>query len=146
MAEQLHSTIKIDNTEYEVVAKTAEKVAVPLTIKVVNGDTKEYIFDGSSDPKVEIKAVEDAGHAGNADYAKEAGKVTNALTIKTIVDGKETTTTFDGSEPNINITIGDANKIKVNMPDHAVKASYATITISEEDPVNGATGDIWFKY
>ena len=105
MAEQLqlHSTIEIDGTPYEVVAKTAEKVKVPLTIKVVNGDTKEYKFDGSSDPVVEIKAVE------------EAGKLTHDLTIKEI--GKEDST-FNGSE---NATIDLTPYAKSNEVNSAIK-------------------------
>ncbi len=93
MAEQLHSTVNIDGTEYEVVAKTAEKVAVPLTIKVVNGDTKEYTFDGSSDPAVEIKAVQ------------EAGKLTHGLAVFEGKDATESSFVFDGSEANQSIRL-----------------------------------------
>ncbi len=86
---ELSSIIKIDNEEYEVVAKTAEKVAVPLTIKVVNGTEETYIYDGSNDvgkhTEVTIRAVE------------EAGQLTNGLTVYEGKDATKPSFTFDGS-------------------------------------------------
>ena len=84
---KLDSVIQIDGEQYEIIAKTAEKVAVPLTIKVVNGTTENYTYDGSNDPAIEIKAV---------DHSESASKVDNALTIK---ESSESAITFDGSTP-----------------------------------------------
>jgi hypothetical protein len=77
--------------------------------------------------------------------AEKAKRLANGLTIKTIKDGEESTTTFDGSEA-AEIEIGDANKIQVTMDDD--RKAYATITISQKDPVaeDGITGSIWFKF
>lgn len=87
----------------------------------------------------------------NEEYSITAEKVAHSLTINT----GSTTIEFDGSEDK-EITIeatgggGDAdsaetaNKIQVNM-DNGIK-EYATITISSDEPRNGNSGDIWFKY
>lgn len=139
MTEKLHSIIRINETDYEVVAETAKKVANALTINVVNGTTETYTYDGSTAPEITINAVEDAGHAG------VAKKVENKLTINVINGGVTTPVEFDGSEAKtIDIDVGDANKIQVNL-DNDQKA-YATITIRANDPVGGDVGDIWFKY
>lgn len=111
---KLDSIIQIDGTEYEVVAKTAEKVAVPLTIKVVNGTTEVYTYDGSEDPSIEIKAVQEAGH------------LTNGLMV---YEGKDATTpsfTFDGS------TAGQS--IKLLTP--------SDITYSNSTPTVNALGGV----
>lgn len=79
-------------------------------------------------------------------YEVVAARLANGLSIKTINDdGTEATTTFDGSQKDMTIDIGNANKIKVKVDNGT---EYATITISSEDPVasEGSTGNIWFKY
>jgi hypothetical protein len=85
--------------------------------------------------------------------AEEAKKVQGTLTIKTIKDGTESTTTFNGSSnKEISIEVGDAEsaknaeKIQVNLDNN--RTAYATITISKNDPTaaEGSTGNIWFKY
>lgn len=80
---ELSSIIQINNEEYKIVAETAKKVAVPLTIKVVNGNTATYKYDGSSDPEIEIQTV------------KEAEQLINSLTIK---ETGKSDTVFNGSE------------------------------------------------
>jgi hypothetical protein len=81
--------------------------------------------------------------------AETAKKVANVLTIKVIKDGEITPVKFDGSKAE-EITIGDANKIKVDINPGTEEATvkYATITISKNDPgtSDGDTGNIWFKY
>lgn len=135
---KLDSIVQIDGENYEVVAA---KVAVPLTIKVVNGEEKTYTYDGSANPNIELSAVGEASHAATATVADVAKATQAGLKITTINNGVVETTTFNGSETKT-ITIGDANKIKVNMDDGV---AYATITISAEEPT-GNTGDIWFKH
>ncbi len=102
---KLDSVIQIDNEPYEIIAKTAEKVAVPLTIKVVNGNAQEYVYDGSSDPAIEIKAVEEAGH------------LTYSLTIKT-TDSIDDDVEFNGSEPKtINLTPYAKKEVEITAGD-----------------------------
>lgn len=169
---KLDSVIKIDGESYDVVAA---KIAQPLKINVEkeNNTTETYIYDGSTadgkHTELTITKVKDAEHARVADSVKNkliitagngqkvefdgskelsinasvADKTKAALTITTINNGEENTTEFDGSVP-AQITVGDANKIKVNMD--SSQSAYATITISKNDPVGGAVGDIWFKY
>lgn len=49
MAKQLHSTINIDNVEYDVIAKTAEKVRHPLTVyEGQDASTPSFTYDGST--------------------------------------------------------------------------------------------------
>lgn len=90
--------------------------------------------------------------------AETAKKVANKLIINTIKNGITTKEAeFDGSKSTeITIEVGTgtgggdadsaetANKIRVNMEDGS--KPYATITISTQEPTNGSTGDIWFKY
>lgn len=85
--------------------------------------------------------------------AETAKKVEHSLTIKTIKDGNETITKFDGSSSKeISIEVGDAEsaknaeKIQVNMDNN--QKAYATITISQKDPTaaEGSAGNIWFKF
>ena len=142
---KLDSIVTINGESYEVIAETAKKLENKLTIKVVNGTTEEYTFDGSETKSIELKAISEAGHAATADTAEVANKLKGTLTIKTAKDGQETTDTFDGSTDKT-IEVGDANKIKVNMDND--RTAYATITISKNDPVadEGSVGNIWFKY
>ena len=78
------------------------------------------------------------------EYSVTAAKVVNELTIKTMKDGVQYTTKFDGSIP-VEVATGDAEKVKVST-DSGIK--YAAITISKADPSpsSGNEGDIWFKY
>lgn len=140
----LDSIVNIDGDLYEVVAEMAKKVETALTITVKKDENpdndKKYTYDGSSDPEITIQAIGEASHAATADVAKQTQAT---LTITTIVDGNETEIDFNGSEGK-EITIGDANKIKVTMDDGT--PAYAAITISKNEPTGGNTGDIWFKY
>ncbi len=151
---KLESIVKIDNEDYAVVAEIAKRLENSLTIKVANGTTDEYTFDGSAAKSIEINAIQDATHAESADFATNAGsadfatnadianKVKGILTINVIRDGKTIPVTFDGSE-NSTIDVGDAKKIQVTTDDGNKSAS---ITISKDEPEAGNVGDIWFKY
>lgn len=119
---KLDSIIQIGNDEYEVVAKTAEKVAVPLTINVINGKTDTYTYDGSKDPVIQIRAVEEAGH------------LTNSLTIKE-TDKEEVT--FNGSTAQeINLT--PYAKI-ANLVNQTIKTG--EVTFGDDSVVELVAGD-----
>ncbi len=86
MANKLDSIIKIDNTEYEVVAETAKKTAGTLTVDVKNnGDTVSTTFDGSANKTITIETVDEARH------------LVNGLAVYEGKDATEPSFTFDGS-------------------------------------------------
>jgi hypothetical protein len=92
MAEQLHSTINIDGTEYEVVAKTAEKLANGLAVyEGVNAKTPSFTFDGSTNSQsIRLLTPDDITISGTV--TKEIGGIakdkeyTNAAIINVLSD------------------------------------------------------------
>jgi hypothetical protein len=130
---ELDSIIQIDDEKYSV---TAEKVAHSLTINTtIDGEATEITFDGSASQTIDIPSV--------SDFITESELDTKFKTIngESIVGEGNITITGGG-------TGGAADTIKVNT-DFGDKNYYATITIKATDPVDGvdgAAGDIWFKY
>lgn len=82
-------------------------------------------------------------------YSIVAKRVLNSLTIKV---GDSQPVTFDGSADteidikleNLAPIVDKANKVQVTLDED--RQSYASITISKNEPTNGEIGDIWFKY
>ena len=101
---------------------------------IANNNTK-YL-----DSTINIEGVE---------YSVIAAKVEKKLTIKTMESGEEHEVTFDGSE-DVEVSTGDANKVKVNNVFGVDGANndkiYGAITIKATGPTGGNPGDIWFKY
>jgi hypothetical protein len=144
MANNLHSVIRINGTDYDI---TAKKVDNSLTIKAGGS---EITFDGSEAKNIEITNQNAFSKiAVNGQSTVESASTTDTLTlvageninIATDVDNKSITiNATGGGSSEISET---ASKIQVTM-DNGTKD--ATITIKSGDPTGGNVGDIWFKY
>ena len=136
MANPLSKIISIDGREFEVTAGTAE-VAEKLSNKLVVNTVKKGVttkvgeFDGSTPQTmdIEIPSVDE--------FITE---IPDTYATKKYVDDQIAANSGGGSAD----IAAKANTIRVNMENDT--HNYATVTISTEEPKDGNTGDIWFKY
>ena len=118
MAEnKLSSTVKIDNVDFDVVAKIAEDAEKLGGVAATDYATKTFV---------------------NTNTQAKLISGTNIKTIngETILGSGDIKITGDYNET--------ASKIEVTM-DNDITAN-ASITIKSSDPSGGSVGDIWFKY
>jgi hypothetical protein len=83
--EKLHSTINIDGTEYEVVAKTAEKLANGLKVTVgVNNEAKSFTFNGEKEEEILIPTVGDFTYSNSTPTVNALGGVAAGVTFDNV--------------------------------------------------------------
>ena len=125
---KLSSVVQIDGVNYEVTAKNAEnlggKPADAYQSKLESTGDLQNIKTINGESILGKGNISISGGGGSSDYAEMAEYAVTA-----------------GNASTADLALC-ANTVQVNM-EHA--APYAVITVSQNDPVEGNIGDIWFK-